>query len=233
MKYTIILLLFAALFLYSCQNQVVETESPVVEQVEQNTTVVVPSCEDNDPCTEGTFNQNLGRCEYTRLEYCCGDSVCTESERCDTAVHRTICPQDCSKLCPAFITISDFECTGGCTTIDNGYQIKGYARIETVLENIGELSSGEISSKLVCRNSAGGIMVDPAVRTVNGFTVSDHFDNDENSIAITGYEYTKSSATYTIEFIGAAERNLEMDCVLSLTASDFYRTIDLKIKMAR
>lgn len=231
MRYFLFGLLFLV-FLAGCSGEPSEIQEEVVVPEENMTEeTVIPSCDDRNICTEDIFNSELGVCENKRMEYCCGDSICTERERCDTVSHRTICTQDCQKQCPAFVTVSDFECSGGCSLNEDIYEIQGSARLRLVFDNIGELGLGPITAKYKCRNSAGYLVTEDGQDTTNGVTISSYFDNDLESVTLTGYEYTKSKANYNLEFTGSAEDDIELSCVVTFIGPEFYKTEDLNIRL--
>lgn len=231
-KYLLIFGFLVLLSLYGCSKEeqptVQETAPPiqgmVVEEVK-----TLPSCDDNNSCTEDKFNELTNECEHVKLERCCGDGVCDTAERCDLSIHSTICTNDCPKKCPAFVVVEEWKCEGKCFETQEHYSIDGDATLKTKLENIGELGTAEIFSFVNCVRPTGGEFNTDGDYPIDGILIKGYFDNEEETVYLTGKPFGRNSADYTLEFKGKPEKDFRLKCTVLFTANEFYYNKDFNV----
>ncbi len=235
--YFTLTLLFLVLFLYACsaaEEEPASTQDPgPVTKGPEGEVKNAPSCDDNNVCTEDKYNEQTGQCENKKLNVCCGDSVCDVSERCDPSIHTTVCPGDCTRNCPAYLIVSPVECVGACFKTEDYYIVDGPTTFSFKLENQGELSATNINSGFNCLKDSSGVKFmderDNDVR--DGVSIIGVFDNEEETITLTGKTYLKSSTTYTLKITGEPTRDNDLTCSVRFSASEFYYGNDIKIRL--
>jgi len=239
-SYYLIIGLIFVLFLYGCS----EKEQPQTQEVPpiQGRAVqefsVIPSCDDNNACTEDIFNELTQECEHKKLERCCGDGVCDMSERCDYTIHSTVCPDDCPRECPPFVVISDWGCDGDCYKTADYYIVNGDTKFKLTLENVGETILADIKSSYFCSVGEGVRYYSDGDRaTRNGMIVKSYFNDDEDQkttfLFLTGINYLQNKGEFTLEFTGTPEKDLRLTCAVRFSANNFYYGTDLEIKQTR
>ncbi len=226
----ILLLSILAIVLASCtsNNQTTDNNSQMpIKEVK-----VVASCEDNNACTEDIFNQLTQQCEHTRLDHCCGDSVCDSDERCNTNTHKTKCITDCKLACPGFLTITNTECTGKCTKTGNTFVINGDSKIIMELENVGEISVNDVTSNFKCIKENGNTFAATNGLMSNlGMTVKEYFNSGELKVQLSGLPYNKNKATYTLELNGIPQQQNTIKCDTNFGSLGVYVTNNFDIKL--
>jgi len=189
------------------------------------------SCNDNIACTTDTYNPRTGKCEHTASELCCGDGLCEDSERCDNATLKTVCPDDCGLQCPAKVimhkegdvtqTAITATCVGNCLEVSpNNYQVTGSGKLTTVIENIGEKAAGTVSSMSYCTFGSGIRNKDGEL---GGVALKFYFNAGELSLkSLSGTSSGNNQATFTIDFDTTNfDATKTMTCVLSISATGF------------
>lgn len=231
MKFIYLFSILVLVFLFACARQDDQTQLGLDNASNLPVELIEISCDDGNQCTEDFYNTETMNCEYKRLDYCCGDGFCDQGERCNEKIHETICPDDCSRTCPAFVTVGEFECSGDCEKKQQGnYTVYGDSKFIVNLENTGELSLYNIKSKANCKNDKGVIILsnNNKERTF-GILVKDYFGKDEDVTFLNGKYFTKNKIDYFLEFNGGPEKDLSLDCSINFIATDYFYNTNLNI----
>ena len=230
----LIFVVLVSLVLYGCSS---ETQ-PVVsqQQIPVNLTevYVIPSCDDNNICTDDVFNNVTQQCEYVRQATCCGDGVCDFNERCDLTAHKTKCSQDCIRECPAFLQFSNWECSGSCFNTGSYYIIDGNAVFKSTLTNIGEMSLNNIKARFNCaKEDLSSIFYNEKLSTEkSGVIIKNYFSNNTTSVSLSGESYAKNQVEYTFEIIGKPTSDMNLICTVILSTADgFYSSYDFNLHL--
>ena len=185
-------------------------------------------CNDNNKCTEDSYNIRTGKCEFEEIVPCCGDNICEESEMCNEATRTTGCVADCGIMCGPFLITSDskdgvekdraFNCADeNCIeTVENSFVISNNSKISLFLINTGEISTDIVTSKFNCQLNYYRSSVDG--EKINGVLFRDYFNNREQDVrGVSGKLKEDNYAEYTLEFEYDLTQPFEAECYISLT----------------
>jgi len=211
-KVLIVLFIISMLIIIACSNKV---QSEIKEDIE---------CNDNNNCTNDSFDITSNTCVYNKILNCCGNDICEASERCNIKDYTTTCKVDCAS-CPATIKVNGPLCDSGCSYAGTLISVNGDTKLHFILENIGEEST-EVKSLVKCAegNSGGNI-------NFNYYGVEQglYFDNGLDAKVIEG----KSSENVILEFIGLPTKGVLLNCDLVINYDNkppFISLFKLKIK---
>jgi len=180
-------------------------------QVEKPNETNQVNCDDNNECTEDIVPVTSdGSCTYRDIKPCCGNKMCEAGEGCNVATKITGCSKDCG-TCIADVKIGNRECTGECTLAPDSFRIKGDSNLFFEFENLGE-DPVTLNAELSCARQG-------AFGKVNfgfyGYSISNYFENNENSMLING----KSKSKYQFTLTGKTTSSVNLECNLYLKSA--------------
>ena len=233
MKLYKILLILSVIFLYACSSS---TQDGVTQSGDKKEVQVISSCDDANSCTEDFYNSLTNACEHKTLPDCCGDSICTDNERvCDTITHKTSCDLDCVKDCPAYLSSGDFSCEGSCTqTGVNEFTITGAAKFNNQISNLGEKGSEVIQGGFNCVTEKGDVFINKPGMIANGMEMFNYFENDvkmKQLSYLSGVQFARNLGKYTLEIKGVPLKDVNVNCEVRFSSSDYYDLKNLKFKI--
>ena len=172
-------------------------------------------CDDLNECTTDSYNEATQSCAHEFATNCCGNGKCELEERnCDEVTHTTNCPKDCKFNCPASLIIkksiegetSDnfpYACEVNCDEVNvNNFKLSNKTgSIKTIIKNIGEITSGTITSSFYCyREGNPSNKLERDCDTTNGISVRDYFNNNLDTVNIKGKVAGNNTAIYYLKF---------------------------------
>lgn len=186
-------------------------------------------CNDNNICTEDSYNIRTGKCEFKEIVPCCGDNTCEESEMCNEATRTTGCVEDCGIMCGPFLITSDskdgvnkeraFNCADeNCIeTSENLFLITNNSKLNLYLINIGEISTDIVTTKFNCQSNYYRASSDG--EKINGIIFRDYFgDRTQQDVrGVSGKLKDDNYAIYTLELSYELTQPFEAECYVSFT----------------
>ncbi len=208
------------------------SDDSLKENADDEEAFEIPSCDDNNDCTDDVFNEATGKCEYKRLETCCGDGFCDFSERCNDETHMTVCPLDCPRTCAGVLTLSEFSCEGRCTLNEDNFIVTGSSILKSQMENIGELPLSSLSSSFTCRRIDSNVIYYDEKNekdVYNNISMKDYFEGDENKVVLKGNYFPNNTALYYLEINGVPEKTRLFICTIRFTGGATYYSTEIKL----
>ncbi len=249
----LITLLIALVFVSGCIGGDKDEEAPLSgaailedEVKETEETEIKSSCDDDNPCTTDVFNELTKECEYKTTDSCCGNNVCEADERCDETTHQTVCAEDCTLTCPAYLIVhkpgdetqteNTFICENpiNCEQIsENNFKISGVGKttLTTTVTNIGERAANVITSKFYCDYEGREAKYDD--EHVNGIVFWDFFENKEQNRFenLNAHQSGDNSMAYIldIDMTDKVASEADVSCRIVLNSEDFSNTQTIKL----
>ena len=173
-------------------------------------------CDDLNECTSDFYDENTKSCAHTALQNCCGNGKCEGEERnCDLSTYTTKCAVDCKFNCPASLVLQralkdnndpdgfPYSCSENCEEVNiNNFKLTNkIGSIKTVIKNIGEITSGTVTSSFYCYregNPSNKVVKDND--SLNGVLIRDYFDDNKDVVNIKGRVVGNNTATYYLKF---------------------------------
>ncbi|MDD5132917.1 MAG: hypothetical protein PHD81_03735 [Candidatus Nanoarchaeia archaeon] len=152
----------------------------------------------------------------------CGDSICAESERCDTSTYQTNCAEDCP-ACPTSIYVENFQCgnIAGCEkTGENKFTISStITSIKVKVANLGDTIANSMEVTYSCYD-------DDNVRVLRDFEVQTYKGTKFNHGFVNAYSYTPNSDKTRLQ--AKTSQSSTDEYVLTISAVDLTEDFNLK-----
>jgi len=213
-KIYVLLFLILAIVLAACSKNTDRTGAAVLEDGEKQQVETqaeqTPDCNDNNKCTEDSYDSATKKCVNNPIPSCCGNKKCEEKEGCSTVTYKTKCKEDCGLSCGPNIAVNDPECEDSkCTRKPDGnYLATGDTKLKFSIYNNGEEQT-DVTATLKCTKTGGSY---------------DNYFNDRKSFATLTPEKT---AYYYIEM--KYTEGFKMECDATFTAKNFVQFMSFKI----